>query len=253
MSGGGGQAASGRDVAVRRALYDRYSELKGWEHSFRCDGELAGYYSGEIGEDLTGKRVLEIGFGSGTFLEWARSRGASVAGTEVSERLAAAARDAGFEVLAADLPAAAAARADEFDLIVAFDVFEHLEIGEIVDFLRACETLLKEGGRLLVRIPNAQSPFGLIPQYGDATHITPLSGPILTQLASGSALAALDVRPVYPYRGSGLARRTVRAARFACQALIDRLVGFVYAMPTCLAPVVIVEFSKQTGRGTPPQ
>jgi hypothetical protein len=38
---------------------------------------------------------------------------------------------------------------DRLDLIVAFDVFEHMTVEEILDFLRLAASLLNPGGRLL--------------------------------------------------------------------------------------------------------
>lgn len=87
-------------------------------------------------------------------------RGAQVSVTEVSERSCAAARERGLDILPADLPTAAADHTDRFDTII---VFEHLDLETMGAYLDACATILKPGGKLLLRFPNAQSPVNLVP------------------------------------------------------------------------------------------
>ncbi len=60
----------------------------------------------------------------------------------------------------------------KFDLIISWEVIEHLtlEAGEIM--IRECENILKPGGKLVLSTPNIFNPS----QYlMDATHITPYS------------------------------------------------------------------------------
>lgn len=55
-------------------LYDRYDAWKGWDKHFTVNSAEAAYYAAEIGTaSLDGLDVLEIGFGSGSFLAWARA------------------------------------------------------------------------------------------------------------------------------------------------------------------------------------
>lgn len=233
------------DLAAQRSIYASYDELKGWNRPFEYDAELAKYYGGEFGgADLRGSRLLEIGFGSGSLLAWARDRGANVVGTEINVRCLASAAERGVETFSKPLSEAAADYPQVFDWIVAFDVFEHLRVAEIVASLAACEAMLKPRGRLLLRFPNAQSPFGLAPQYADITHMTPLSGEIMRQLCAGTRLSVAADRPIYPSLGIGLPRQAARVLRHGLQRLIDGFFSFVYAAPMKLAPVVVVELRK---------
>jgi 2-polyprenyl-3-methyl-5-hydroxy-6-metoxy-1,4-benzoquinol methylase len=237
-----------QDLAAQRSVYDNYTQLKGWDRPFEYDAELAEYYGGELGTgDLTDKSLLEIGFGSGGLLAWASDRGAKVAGAEINEASREAAMARGIALVPSDLTAAAAAYPEGFDFIVAFDVFEHFRVSEIVANLAACERMLKPMGRLLLRFPNAQSPFGLVHQYADITHITPLSGEILRQLTAGTHLQVIGDRPAYAVFGPSFARRLVRLARYLLQRLIERLCQFVYATPVSFAPVMVVTLGKRIG------
>jgi len=235
-----------RELAAQRAVYSYYTDLKGWDRPFEYDAELAEYYAGEIGRSsLSGARLLEIGFGSGSLLAWARDAGADIVGAEINEASLEAAVERGIPVLRGSLAEVAEAHRGSFDAIVAFDVFEHFSVSEIVENLHACETMLKPGGRLLLRFPNAQSPFGLVHQYADATHVTPLSGEILRQLTAGTALQVVSDRPAYPALGTSFSKRMVRRLRYLLQRILDRLFAFIYASPVTLAPVVVVTLARR--------
>jgi 2-polyprenyl-3-methyl-5-hydroxy-6-metoxy-1,4-benzoquinol methylase len=112
-------------AAENANLYGGYAQWKQWEGDFQASDRDARYFAAEFsGVALAGKRVLEIGFGNGRFLAWAKSQGALVAGTEIEETMLARAREKGFVALPPALDALAAGT-ERFDVVVAFDVFEH--------------------------------------------------------------------------------------------------------------------------------
>lgn len=203
--------------------YDQnYLKWKGWQTQ-KPFGHLKYYerccFDGEIGRTrLHGiKNVLEIGFGNGGFLAYARQRRWNVTGTEESQELLAAGAAAGFKVLhagkLAELPD------ESFDLIVAFDVFEHIRQEELAGFWGLLKTKLRVGGALLARFPNGDSPLGLPIQNGDLTHQTALGSKKVRQLASFSGLSVAflggEIIPVLcwhlPLALYGLVARPVRA------------------------------------------
>jgi len=163
--------------------YDGYTRWKGWQGEFETSDRDARYFAAELdGVELSGKRVLEIGFGNGSFLAWARRRNAEVTGTEMIDALVEHARTKGYDALTASLPTLLAT-GRQFDLVVALDVFEHWHKDELVANLGLLHTLLARDGLLLARFPNGQSPFGRVYQHGDLTHVTALSSSSVTQVA----------------------------------------------------------------------
>ena len=57
-----------------------------------------------------------------------------------------------------------------YDLIILLDVLEHIPHIEQIDFLYSCYHSLKEKGRLICTVPNANSTFGMRWQFNDWTH-----------------------------------------------------------------------------------
>lgn len=104
--------------------------------------------------------ALELGCGDGVMLHALRSRGWEVCGTERTEAMAATARDRYGIRMYVD-PEGPQPGRDRFDLIILFQVLEHLS--DPVAALRHAAALLGEGGRIVVGVPNRgswQAAFG---------------------------------------------------------------------------------------------
>lgn len=230
----------------RSSLYDSYEAWKGWDKPFTVTAEERDYFSGEMrGIRIKGTDLLEIGFGSGSFLAWAREQGARVAGTEINERLLAYARQNDVELLARDIENIASAHAGRFDTIIAFDVFEHFSLADVHMRLRAAEMLLKPGGHLVMRFPNAQSPFGLAPQNGDPTHLSALSRSIFEQLMQGTSFAVVRYRGSFRTPGRGITQRFVRSVRYAARNALAAALNFMFArVDFSWDPVVVLVLRK---------
>ena len=134
--------------------------------------------------------------------------------------------------------------AGSFDTIVAFDVFEHFTQQQIRDRLAAAAVLLKPGGGLVLRFPNGQSPFGLAPQYGDATHVTPLSLGAVVQLLGETPLSVERYTNAFRNTGSGVTS-VVRRMRFLARDVGTRLLGWAYALSIPWDPVVTIVLRKR--------
>lgn len=102
-----------------------------------------------------GRRLLDVGCGSGKFLAFMRSLGWMVQGIEPDEQAASCARqhfgvpvETGF-IEESDLPE------DAFDAITISHVIEH--VGKPESFLLACFRMLRPGGTLVIVTPNLES------------------------------------------------------------------------------------------------
>jgi len=78
--------------------YESYSQWKDWQLNFTCSEADAQYYDLEFGNCVkSGSRIVEIGFGNGGFLDWAKRRGAEVYGVEIQPEILEAADRHGFK------------------------------------------------------------------------------------------------------------------------------------------------------------
>lgn len=180
------------------AAHNDYISWKGW-----VDGAPFGrpgrgdsaYFDAELREALRGRElrdVLEIGFGNGAFLAYARERGWNAVGLELLPELVAEATAAGFDARPsnhlAELPA------ESFDAVVAFDVFEHIDPAESVAFLTSLRRVLRPGGTIVLRFPNADSHLGLPFQNGDPTHVNAIGVLKLQYYARAARLGLVGFR-----------------------------------------------------------
>jgi 2-polyprenyl-3-methyl-5-hydroxy-6-metoxy-1,4-benzoquinol methylase len=180
-------------------LYEGYAQAKHWqEENFGqiSEGERH-YLRSELtrhGVSLRGRHMLEIGFGSGNFLRFARDEGADVVGIEIQDDLLTRAAANGFEAYPSLEALHMANGKRSFTLVVAFDVLEHLTADEAIDMLKKLRDLVDPSeGMLLARFPNGDSPFSLPIQNGDFTHRSTLGAGVVGQLLrhSGWKLAYL--------------------------------------------------------------
>lgn len=154
-------------------IYESYLVGKNWNENFGIlDDYTRRYYDIELRgviSNLNNKniKVLEIGFGNGGFLTYGREKNWDIYGVEINDDLIATAKENSFQ---------AHDSIDffndcTFDLIVAFDVLEHIPPTNIIDFVNTIKSKLKKDGYFLARFPNGDSPIGMRNQNGDITHV----------------------------------------------------------------------------------
>jgi 2-polyprenyl-3-methyl-5-hydroxy-6-metoxy-1,4-benzoquinol methylase len=100
-------------------------------------------------------RLLDVGFGDGSFLRFMRAGGWEVAGLEVDEQAVDAARSTGIDARAGTLEQPPY-EPETFDAITLSHVVEHLH--DPVRCLEGCRRLLRPGGVLWLATPNLDGP-----------------------------------------------------------------------------------------------
>lgn len=204
-------------------LYKTYTAFKKWGACSPPASPEEFAYITAIGQCAPSDRILEIGFGAGHFMDWARATGFQIAGIEIIPEMVQAARERGhlvFDDLHGQIE-------EKFDAVVALDVLEHVPHADLAQLLMRTRQLLNPRGRLIARFPNGDSPFSGRYQNGDATHLKPLSATSLSQIAitTGMRIAcAINPRPLPKAPVPRLKRRAMYAAR----DLIEMLLGRIY-------------------------
>jgi len=227
-----------------------YVAWKEWGGNFATlqPGQRA-YLSAEIGR--TGLKhidsVLDIGFGNGNFLRFAKERGWHVVGTETNPELLRIGRQHKFDVLGAD--ELAALPGSSFDLITAFDVLEHIPDADLPALLSTLRSKLRTDGVLLARFPNGDSPLGLAYQHGDLTHTTILGRMKAEYFAQMSDLAITYIRgqsePIICGSVLHSARRLIAVPVKAAAEMMLRALFFPEVQRGFLSPNLVVGFQRR--------
>lgn len=166
-----------------------YVSWKHWSSLFEADRAHRLYFERAFRDvALRGCKVFEVGFGAGRFMAWAREQGAVVAGCELIPELVRAGRERGYDTRCGTVQQVIEPGSESFDVIAAFDVLEHVQPASLAPMLRFIAGALVPGGRVLVRVPNGESPFGRVWQHGDLTHVNTLSKGKFAQIAQGVGL-----------------------------------------------------------------
>ena len=166
-------AFRGQLLAETRAMFDAYG--RGYRDHDPVVRAFARHLA-TLGRLAAGRRLLDVGVGTGLLVHLARQAGWDAAGVDLcAEAAARAAREFGVavavgEFLAADLPGG-------YDAITMADVVEHSRDPRA--FLARARTLLAPGGVLYVGVPNHRS---LVYLAGDVLGWLPGTGGLVDRL-----------------------------------------------------------------------
>lgn len=106
-----------------------------------------------------------------------------------------------------------------YDRIFMFDVLEHFSAEDGHRMLDAFRQLLAPQGEIVLKMPNASSPWGLRFQYGDITHITSYTPDSVRQLAVSAGLVC---RACYPHI---LGNRSRQRTDKLVQVILNKLIA----------------------------
>lgn len=101
-----------------------------------------------------GRKVLDVGCGDGRRVTWLLDYGFKVYGTDISENALRIARRNGLETFCGDLKEARYP-SKFFDIIIFSQVFEHIHKPQ--ETLVECYRILKDGGIIIIDVPNIES------------------------------------------------------------------------------------------------
>ncbi len=109
-------------------------------------------FSQALADLESGEFALEVGCGSGDFVEKALQKNIHIEGIEINEAAVSIAVQRGLPVDHIDLSDLASAKPGIYGAVCAFQVLEH--VPDPRGFLEDCIALLKVGGKLLISVPN---------------------------------------------------------------------------------------------------
>ena len=146
-------------------------------------------------------RILDLGCGYGAIMYFLHAAGYHhVTGVDTSPEQVAAARELGFaDVHHGNIyPFLQQSAADSYEVIIAFDILEHLTKTELLELGDEIHRVLTPGGRLIMHAPNAEAVFSGTIRYGDLTHEMAFTRGSITQFAGACSFSVLAVQEDTP-------------------------------------------------------
>ena len=104
-----------------------------------------------------GSKVLEIGCGSGLFLERLKVSKCDVTGLELNSKAIADCRKKGLTVHAELIEPYSENHSNVYDVVCTFQVLEH--VSNVKSFISSAIKTLKPGGKLIISVPNSNPYF----------------------------------------------------------------------------------------------
>ncbi len=177
-----------------------------------------------------GRHALEIGFGNGAFLRFAKDHGLSATGVDIVPELVQRAQSAGYAAFdSVDALLAQPANLPAFDAVFLFDVLEHLSPEQIKALMAQLAQCTSDNALVVMRFPNGGGPLGLANQHGDPTHQTALTASKLEFFLQNTPWRIQsckgDAFPVWNGRAGKLLHR---ALAYALRGVIEKLFRLVY-------------------------
>ena len=116
--------------------------------------------------------IADIACGHGALLHCLRESGyRNISGVDVSlEQVELAHQFGVVEAVCGDMGGFLRDKAGAFDVIFLMDILEHLERAELFELLGLVSLSLKEGGLVVIHVPNGAGLHGMRIRYGDLTH-----------------------------------------------------------------------------------
>jgi 2-polyprenyl-3-methyl-5-hydroxy-6-metoxy-1,4-benzoquinol methylase len=146
--------------------------------------------------------ILDLGCGYGAFLYFLKEAGYSnLKGIDESEQQVTMARALGLACVERQeiLSHVQTQDSGTWDVVIVFDVMEHLTKPELIELTKDLHRVLKQGGRLIVHVPNGDAIFSGRVFFGDLTHetcFTPRSMQQLLSLCGFSIFSFVEDVPV---------------------------------------------------------
>lgn len=179
--------------------------------------------------NLAGKKILDVGCGTGLSMEYFRGRGADVRGIDITYSSIEYVNDMGLPALQADarrLPY----KDNSFDIVYSIGVIEHFN--ETEDALKEQSRVCKPGGIVIAVVPNLWTPYsaatilfeflsgrarhGIITTYG-----RPFGKKRFTEMFKRAGCRDVDVEPYY---GSAILRFFFKKVHRRLTDLLERSV-----------------------------
>ncbi len=184
------------------------------------------YYENILGSFLPKNKdakIIDVPCGFGNFIYYLKTKGyKNVSGYDFDKNQIDLALKLNLPVVQADAFSILSQMHSIIDVIISIDFLEHLSKDNACVFLQRCYNGLKPGGTIIIRVPNADSPFGSGHAWNDITHkwyITPTAGRVLVEMIGFVDIMFLEDR--IPPKSRNGKKKYVKANKLINKLITD--------------------------------
>ena len=160
------------------------------------------WYDGRLSPHLPKDKqacCLDLPCGFGNFLFFLKGKGyQDIQGVDLDPKQVELAKLLGLPAEQGDAFQILSDQVGSFDLITSLDFIEHLDKGKVLEFLSLSFNGLKPGGRIILRAPCGDGPFGAHDAWNDLTHQWGMTSNVvraLLEMHGFENVKILDERP----------------------------------------------------------
>jgi 2-polyprenyl-3-methyl-5-hydroxy-6-metoxy-1,4-benzoquinol methylase len=140
--------------------------------------------------------VLEIGPGKGEFIAWLNSLGIEDIDVFDIDQEVVDFVKTNYKIknsFVSDHISSIKDKMRMYDMIILVQVLEHIDPNKYFVFVRSIFSMLRKGGVLIIVVPNANNPLGMVERYGDLQHKNSFTEQSLKDLVFGSKITGYDM------------------------------------------------------------
>lgn len=158
-------------------------------------------------------KILDVGCGIGCVLFCLKELGyRKLKGIEVDRELVEIGKKTGIDIeFVEDSVVWLKERKEEFDVVLLLDVLEHLAKDNQIELLKAIHNSLKREGKLILTVPNANSPFACRWRYIDFTHTTSYTEHSIQYVLQNSGFKKIIIEDIIPFNKLWFFKKFTRA------------------------------------------
>jgi 2-polyprenyl-3-methyl-5-hydroxy-6-metoxy-1,4-benzoquinol methylase len=187
------------------------------------------YYFGKHLPENKSSSIIDLGCGNGSFVYWLMSKGFNnTIGIDISEELIDLGKALGINnIQCQDIFNYLTDNQSSFDIIVMRDILEHFDKDETYKLIKLLYNHLSENGKIILQVPNGQSPFVGKILFGDFTHQNAFTESSVSQLFKSNGFSDVKVFEVTP-----IPKNFKGAARFVLWKLLRICLNFLQIIAT---------------------